>query len=218
MDTPTAARPFAIPLLHIAHAPVLTGAILALALGRDVGTVVPHKHRLELRVPDLLAPAKRIRSSVRIAERIVERRRLVVAMALLDGEAVHAVPDVIRHGYIFDRQENWKGRGVNSFVLVAPIMIGNENYVCEAIVEQKGEEGKEKRFYLHEVNLQSQLSDTIKTPTGGAGNGKPARPVENILSKSRPTHNVASDRTFPRARGPSRSTPPTDFAVVKNPT
>lgn len=96
--------------------------------------------------------------------------------------AFAAVPDVIRKGFVFDRQRNWKNRGVDSFVLVAPIKIGNDKYVCEAIVEQKGT-GKERRFYLHEVNLQSLLSDTIKTPAGGAGIGKPARPVRSILAK-----------------------------------
>lgn len=67
---------------------------------------------------------------------------------------------------------------------------------------------RERRFYLHEVNLQSQLSETIKTPTGGAGNGKPARPVENILSKSRPRHNTAAapDRTF-HVHGAPRAPP-----------
>lgn len=54
--------------------------------------------------------------------------------------------------------------------------------VVEAIVEQRSD-GNERRFYLHEVNLQSQLSETIKTPTGGAGNGKPARPVRSILAQ-----------------------------------
>ena len=96
--------------------------------------------------------------------------------------AFAAVPAVIQNGVVFDRQKNWKGRGVDSFVLAAPIKIGNEMYVCEAIVEQKSN-GNERRFYLHEVNLQSLLSETIKTPTGGAGNGKPARPVRSILAQ-----------------------------------
>lgn len=58
------------------------------------------------------------------------------------------------------------------------------------------------------VNLQSQLPETIKTPTGGAGNGKPARPVENILSKSCSTLNTATtpDRTF-HAHGAPRAPP-----------
>jgi len=96
--------------------------------------------------------------------------------------AFAAVPDVIRNGYVFDRKGNWKNRGVDSFVLVAPIRIGSDNYACEAIVEQRID-GKERRFYLHEVNLQSQLSDTIKTATGAASIEKPSRPVRSILAK-----------------------------------
>lgn len=96
--------------------------------------------------------------------------------------AFAAVPDVILHGMVFDRQSNWKNAGRDSFVIVAPIRIGRENYVCEAIVEQMGE-GSDWRFYLHEVNLQSALSDTIKTATGAASTGEPARPVRSILAK-----------------------------------
>ena len=54
--------------------------------------------------------------------------------------------------------------------------------VVAATVEQRSD-GNERRFYLHEVNLLSQLFETIKTPTGGVGNGKPARPVRSILAQ-----------------------------------
>ena len=97
--------------------------------------------------------------------------------------AFAAVPDVIRDGVLFDRQKNWKGRGTNTYVIAAPIRIGSENYVCEAIVEEKVGRKAERRFYLHEVNLQSTVSDTIKTPTGGVGIGNPSRPVRSILAR-----------------------------------
>jgi len=61
-------------------------------------------------------------------------------------------------------------------------MIGTETYALEAIIEQK-EDGKERRFNLHEENLQSKLHETIQTPTGGASIVKPSRPVPSILAQ-----------------------------------
>ncbi|MGN0846068.1 MAG: hypothetical protein ACI4RA_01630 [Kiritimatiellia bacterium] len=95
--------------------------------------------------------------------------------------AFAAVPDVIRNGIVFNRKTNWNDRKYDSYVLAAPISIDGKPYVCEAIIEERPE--KERRFYLHEVNLQSQFAETIKTPTGGAGLGEQARPLRSILAK-----------------------------------
>lgn len=38
------------------------------------------------------------------------------------------VKQVIKKGFIYDRQTNWKNRGYTSFVLIAPIKIGKDIY------------------------------------------------------------------------------------------
>ena len=77
--------------------------------------------------------------------------------------AYAAVPDVIKNGFIFDKQKNWKGRGYDTIVLLAPIKIGKENHVCEVVIKQ----GVERQgFYLHEVELSEKFTDVFKTATG----------------------------------------------------
>ena len=58
-----------------------------------------------------------------------------------------AVPDVIASGKQIDFQENWKGRGYNSYVFAAPVKIGDQtNYVAAVVLSDSN-----NRFYLHEV-------------------------------------------------------------------
>ena len=58
-----------------------------------------------------------------------------------------AVPQVIANGQQIDFQENWKGRGKNSYVFAAPVTIGNQKTYVAAVVLQ----GESNHFYLHEV-------------------------------------------------------------------
>ena len=149
--------------------------------------------------------------------------------------AFAAVKDVIEQGKVFDRNENWKGRGHDTAVIVAPIQIGTdqegrEDYVCEVVVKRIA--GKNS-FYLHEVNVRSLLSDTIKTPTGGVSIGEPARPVRSILAqrlaevnKPRPEGQAYSSgvgsleapavpQTFSRTRGDGQRIPPSHSEGVE---
>ena len=74
--------------------------------------------------------------------------------------AYASVPEVIKNGFIFDKQTNWKGRGYDTIVLLAPIKIGEDNYVCEVVIKQ----GSERQgFYLHEVELSKKFADVFKT-------------------------------------------------------
>lgn len=58
-----------------------------------------------------------------------------------------AVPDVIASGKQIDFQENWKGRGYDSYVFAAPIKIGEKtSYVAAVVLSDTN-----NRFYLHEV-------------------------------------------------------------------
>lgn len=48
--------------------------------------------------------------------------------------AFAAVPEIIENGIVYNREKNWKGRAYDSAVIVAPIKIGNEMYIGEAVV------------------------------------------------------------------------------------
>ena len=83
----------------------------------------------------------------------------------LKAAAFYAVPEVIQKGKVFDRQQNWKGRGYNTAVLAAPISIAGKEYICEVIVEQRP---NRQGFYLHEVELKEKLGNVFKTATKGS--------------------------------------------------
>lgn len=78
----------------------------------------------------------------------------------LKASAFMAVKDVIEKGFIFNRETNWKNRKWNSAVIVAPIKIGNDDYVCEVVVAQKPQGNK---FYLHEVEIRKTIENLFKT-------------------------------------------------------
>ena len=78
------------------------------------------------------------------------------------------VPDVIKHGFIYDRQNSWKGRKYNTATLIANVKIGDKDYVCEVVVKKS--ENKQG-FYLHEVEIKENLDSVFKT----APNGTPSR-------------------------------------------
>lgn len=83
----------------------------------------------------------------------------------LKASAFMAVKDVIENGFIFNRESNWKGRGYDTAVIVAPIKIGGGNYTCEVVVKKSD---KRNSFYLHEVEIKETLEDMFKTTTEGA--------------------------------------------------
>ena len=58
-----------------------------------------------------------------------------------------AVPDVIANGQQIDYQENWKGRGKDSYIFAAPVVFGNQRGFVAAVVLR----GNDNAFYLHEV-------------------------------------------------------------------
>lgn len=58
-----------------------------------------------------------------------------------------AIPDVIATGTQIDYQQNWKGRGYDTYVIAAPVdLAGQKSYVAAVIRSDA-----ENRFYLHEV-------------------------------------------------------------------
>lgn len=87
--------------------------------------------------------------------------------------AYAAVPQLIEKGKIVDRQTNWKGRGYDTVVMVAPLEIGGVPYVGEVVVEKRS---NRQGFYLHEVEIKEKLADAFKTPTEGS-----ASPVSRLI-------------------------------------
>lgn len=84
-----------------------------------------------------------------------------------------AVPDVIANGQQIDYQENWKGRGKDSYIFAAPVVFGNQRGFVAAVVIQ----GDDNRFYLHEVigpdgeliYIKKDAPETVKTGISARG-------------------------------------------------
>ena len=83
----------------------------------------------------------------------------------LKAAAFYAVPDVIQNGRVSDRQKDWKGRGYDTAVIAAPISIGEKEYICEVVVEQRS---NRQGFYVHEVEIKEKLGNVFKTATKGS--------------------------------------------------
>jgi hypothetical protein len=78
--------------------------------------------------------------------------------------AFAAVPEIIRSGKVFDRQENRKGRGYDTFVIAASFKMGGVEYIGEVVVAKRP---ASQKFYLHEVEIKQKLQTVFKTATEG---------------------------------------------------
>lgn len=78
------------------------------------------------------------------------------------ASAFAAVPDVISHGEIIDRAENWKGRGYSTVLIGAPVSIAGEKHVVFLVVKQSGKQ----RYHLHEVFMLDHLQEAAAISTG----------------------------------------------------
>ena len=108
---------------------------------------------------------------------------LAHGMGRLKAIAYAAVKDVIEKGILVHYDFNHKGRGYNSAVLAAPILIKEERYICEvAIILNENK----CRFYLHEVTRQKKLLDAVfitnLAQKPSAHLGVFAKILQNILS------------------------------------
>lgn len=95
----------------------------------------------------------------------------------LKSAAFTAVPEVIKKGFIFNRENNWKERGWDTAVIVAPIKLGVDDYICEVIAKKV--RGKQ-RFYLHEVEIKKTLDGVFKSV---ANNGNASQASKLIIGK-----------------------------------
>jgi hypothetical protein len=107
----------------------------------------------------------------------------------LKAAAFMAVPGVIQHGKIIDHQANWKGRGYDTYVIDAPITIGNVEYIAEVIIKQS--QSKNNDFYLHEVEIKEKAQSTFKTAT--------ERSAPQALEKAQSTFKTGMDTGAPQA-------------------
>ena len=122
-----------------------------------------------------------------LGEVILDRRGIKDSSAHGLGKekaaAFALVPDVIRKGFIYDRQNQWKGRGYNTATLIANVKIGGKDYVCEVIVKQS--ENKQG-FYLHEVEVKKNLNGVFRT---ALYDGTPSRSRLIISRYAEEAHN-----------------------------
>ena len=86
--------------------------------------------------------------------------------------AFAAIPEMIERGLIVQHNANWKGRGYESFVLAAPILIGGEQYCAFVVVNSTKKEGC--RFYLHEVGRIADIKKMAEGLRSGSSGDKPA--------------------------------------------
>ena len=61
---------------------------------------------------------------------------------------VAAIKEVIEKGYIIKTNLNWKGRGYDSYMIAAPVGLGDATVYVAAVVNR--DQGTNK-FYLDEV-------------------------------------------------------------------
>ena len=138
-----------------------------------------------------------------------------------------AVPDVIANGQQIDYQENWKGRGKDSYIFAAPVVFGNQRGFVAAVVLR----GNDNAFYLHEVigpdgeliYIKKDAPETVKTglsarggDTGGSeassditipqesgGVNAPAAAMENEMTGAAPEGRASPSGTFDTVATPA---------------
>ncbi|MDR1373182.1 MAG: hypothetical protein LBJ17_08750, partial [Dysgonamonadaceae bacterium] len=109
--------------------------------------------------------------------------------------AYAAVPEIIKDGVIIDRQKNWKGRGKDTYVIAAPVQIGNKGYTGIVVVTQSTVKNK---FYLHEVVLQENLRIGFKTGTqSGSPIGDFAKILQNFETAKKNSSKVVDENGEP---------------------
>ena len=108
----------------------------------------------------------------------------------IKSAAYAAVPEIIEKGKICDRQTNWKDRGYDTVVIVAPVEIAGEAYIGEVVVKQ----GSDRQgLYLHELELKKKLENAFKTANGSAS---PASRliISQLLEKIKRKYSTTGER------------------------
>lgn len=108
--------------------------------------------------------------------------------------AFAAVPEIIKNGALIDYKENWKGRGLDGYTIVAPVKIGNDGFVGVVVIT-RGKGTNKNKFYLHEVVLQKNLQEeSFKTDTkADSHQGDIAKLMQKIFSTKEKTEKIAEN-------------------------
>lgn len=119
-------------------------------------------------------------------------------MTSAKAAAFAAVPAVLENGKVIDAQANWKGRNYDTFVVAAPVSIGEmKDGMCATIVSRNS---NGQQYYLHEVRF-------LDTEKGGFASGISATDTEPGTSETeKQTHPIDSiiDRVLQVKRKASR--------------
>lgn len=91
--------------------------------------------------------------------------------------AFAAVPMVVEKGKVVDYQKNWKGRGYDTAVIAAPILIGEEEHFAAVIAIRSR---NTNLFYVHEVLTTKNGAMPFKT--GARKSGVPSGDAPSIIS------------------------------------
>jgi len=78
----------------------------------------------------------------------------------IKSAAFIAVPEVIMYGKIFSREKNWKQRGWDTFVIIAPIKIKTVRYIEEVIIKKSE---IRQGLYLHKTEIKKRLEEICQT-------------------------------------------------------
>jgi len=85
--------------------------------------------------------------------------------------ALQAIPEIVASGRIISYRRNWKNRGYDTYILVAPVAIGGRPYVALVIVNCSKDIN---RFYLHEVGCIDDIKKCAEVIRTGFSGEKPA--------------------------------------------
>lgn len=138
-----------------------------------------------------------------------------------------AVPNVIESGTQIDFQQNWKGRGYDTYVFAAPVDIGNNRTYVAAVVRSDAQ----NRLYLHEVidadgnliykieNAPAAIKTGVTAQDGITGTAEafrenPQDTEYNVSASGNPVHNAQSD--LPQGSSNQTVTPPTTTVNAQN--
>ena len=109
--------------------------------------------------------------------------------------AYAAVPYIIEHGIVYDRQTNWKQRGYDTAIIIAPIKFAGQDYIGEVVVKRQP---NRQGFYLHEVEIQKKLESAFKTPTKGGAPQASKLIIAEHLDKVKDSSKVLDDNGEPK--------------------
>lgn len=77
------------------------------------------------------------------------------------------VPQVILKGQIYAVEKNRKGKGYDTYCIIAPVEINGKRYIEEVIIKSSKEKN---RLYLHEVEIKEKLEDLFLREPQTQGN------------------------------------------------